>query len=407
MKSKLLLLFIFYLIPFSYLQVKAQHWGEADSSIGSVADFDVLNNSIYTISNLGLFAYSSDNCETWTTKDIRDVATLSNPIFTSITFFDNHNGLVAIRNDQTGNQFLQTFDGGETWEVLPNNFDLDCSSEFIPIDLDRINDSTAILSLNLARKYYVTKDRGNTWTCSDPFSAPDALQVKSIRSETEWIFNSSDGLYKTIDGGLSWTLIFDKNFTYFHTRNDNEIYGITGYYDEANRMPVLYKSTDDFLTHEAIELSQFEEEYIDLFVYESEDNVYIRTRGKDIHYSSDGGQSFEFLQRLTNEPFRTSFENDQWYLYGRGLWKWDKSLVPLNELNIEDELMIYPNPVSNLVYIKNQAFTSYELIAFNGRKVEAGLLINGQIDMSNLNAGLYILKVFQAKEVFNYKILKL
>lgn len=391
--NKLKLLTTIYLLLFNFsLDLYGQQWTEASESIGGVVDFVIMDETIYTISNLGLFAYSTDDCETWTIQDIRDASTLETSIFTSIVFFDENHGIIGIRDGFSGNQIIQTQDGGVTWEVTQTSYG-NCSDSFIPIDLAKLNDSTAILSLHLSGMYFITHDKGLNWTCNEPFYGPDWVQVKTFRSETEWIFNGSNGLYKTLNAGETWELLIDRNFAYYHEGKNNELYGLTWPNDEPNETTVLYKSVDDFLTYETIELQQFSGEYIDLFLYESDDNIYIRQGGKNIYQSIDGAQNFELIQTLSNEPFRTERVNDTWYISGRGLWKIGEGVVSTERIEDQSTLTVYPNPTSSIIYLDNLNNQSYTLLNSNGQIAQSGIIKDQKIEILNQSKGIYFLKV--------------
>jgi len=407
MKTKKQLTFIIlsFLIQFT-AQLSAQNWVEVNPSLGGVTGLVKLDETLYTISNLGLFAYSTDDGDTWVINDIRDMATLPNAIFTSLTFFDANHGIIGVRDQQLGNQLLQTNDGGMNWEVLSANYDDNsCSTSFIPFDLYRINDSTAIMGLLQSGTYQITHDRGFNWSCDHPFPGPDWLQVKTFRSESEWLFNSIFGLYKTVDSGESWELLTDKNFAHYQEGDNGEIYGVTWRHEEPNGIPVLYRSEDEFQTYDSIALNQFQGENIDLFVYISDEELYVRKGGKNIYYSNDGGQSFQLIQVLSNEPLRADKIGEDWYLSGRGLWKLEKNPTS-TQAPSDEKNNVFPNPTSHSVYIESSDFVSFELIDSNGRLIQSGPIENNQIDISTQVRGLYFLRLKSEDKYLSKKIIK-
>jgi hypothetical protein len=61
----------------------------------------------------------------------------------------------------------------------------------------------------------------------------------------------------------------------------------------------------------------------------------------------------------------------------------------------EDEILLYPNPVEDLLYLKNLADGNmeYSIMLANGKIVLKGNIINGSIDVSSLETGLYLLEI--------------
>ena len=284
-----------------YTPLYCQQWNEVNPELGAVVDIFELGGTLYTVSNLGLVGSSKDNGITWQTNDIYDVVTLPNGITTCISFFDPGNGLIGVRDVVFGNQLLKSNSSELGWEVSSPEYDQNCSSAFIPINLFRVNDSTMILDGLQSPNYRVTYDKGVTWQCVDNFSGLTGIQVLTVRSDSEWLFNDGEGLHKTTDGGQTWSRISDKNFTHYQELNAQTIIGLTLYIDEPNGIPVIYTTTDDFETVDQIPLTQFEDEFVELFVATSPNDFYLLANGTDIYYSEDGGESFSLLQPLSNQ----------------------------------------------------------------------------------------------------------
>lgn len=407
MKQLINLLVVIFLAGYNCnSQLQAQLWVVVNSTLGSVSDIDALGNNFYTISNLGEFGYSNDNMQTWTTQNIKAVATIDNPIFTAIHFYDENHGIVAARNQQTGHQLLETLDGGQNWSVKSVNYETGCNTTFSPIDFNRVNDSSVILSAYNSAEYKITTDKAENWRCDSPFDRPEVLQNKVIRSDNEWIFSGDDGLYNTLDGGLTWTNFFNVEFAHYHQGGNNELYGLTWSFDEADRIPVLYLSFDDFVSNFAIPLDEFQNAYIDVFVYDDDGNIFI-VKSKDIYHSKDGGQSFRMIQTLSNQPVKMQRINDEWFLFGRGLWVLDPSLSNTENQSVTKHDIIYPNPTTGIVHIENQSFESFKLMNLNGEIVKSGQVQKNQIDFNSEPSGSYILQLESKESAVYERIVKM
>jgi hypothetical protein len=78
--------------------------------------------------------------------------------------------------------------------------------------------------------------------------------------------------------------------------------------------------------------------------------------------------------------------------------------------NMETTMYFYPNPVENVLNlgIKNQENTALEATVYDmtGRVMLSQKIQNGQIDMSELVAGAYLVQIMHETEELSFKILK-
>ncbi len=100
----------------------------------------------------------------------------------------------------------------------------------------------------------------------------------------------------------------------------------------------------------------------------------------------------QHLRDVFNHPDVLSFEGD-----------------PLSVIEASDNekagYLVYPNPCSESLHIEGNSFTSLELIDLNGRIIFSS---NGQVSTINIREyenGLYILKIYNSREVFYYKVM--
>ncbi|PIF44795.1 putative secreted protein (Por secretion system target) [Chryseobacterium sp. 52] len=83
------------------------------------------------------------------------------------------------------------------------------------------------------------------------------------------------------------------------------------------------------------------------------------------------------------------------------------SKVPvINSLN-QNDIMIYPNPVRNILNVKNiSAKADYKIYNAAGQLLSTGLIMNNAIDVSSLINGLYIIDIVDIKGSVQKKFLK-
>jgi hypothetical protein len=81
-------------------------------------------------------------------------------------------------------------------------------------------------------------------------------------------------------------------------------------------------------------------------------------------------------------------------------------------LNNEDNLIVYPNPVTGKLYVSSKnIITGLEIIDLTGKVVFSKNYISGgkkiAVDLSNINKGIYFLKSFTYNKTYVGRILKL
>lgn len=79
------------------------------------------------------------------------------------------------------------------------------------------------------------------------------------------------------------------------------------------------------------------------------------------------------------------------------------SVLSTNNFEI-DKIIIFPNPVNDILFIENNENLEYEIFNITGKTVLNG--INNQINVSSLEKGLYFLKVTLEKNILTQKFIK-
>jgi Secretion system C-terminal sorting domain len=66
---------------------------------------------------------------------------------------------------------------------------------------------------------------------------------------------------------------------------------------------------------------------------------------------------------------------------------------------------VYPNPVKNVLHIRNFAQGAYAIFDLNGKEMKSAVIDSNQIDVSTLNSGTYILVLTNKEGSYRSKIL--
>lgn len=89
------------------------------------------------------------------------------------------------------------------------------------------------------------------------------------------------------------------------------------------------------------------------------------------------------------------------------VWLASSSNLGVRDVMSKQEVQIYPNPVSDYVYIKNNKFKTYQLLDEMGRVIDSGVIKDANaINVQHLPAGVYCLSLQSDKETNSTKLIK-
>lgn len=81
-----------------------------------------------------------------------------------------------------------------------------------------------------------------------------------------------------------------------------------------------------------------------------------------------------------------------------------QSVLRTAEIKSEKQLVIYPNPVSDKVYIKGEKVSEVEMYSMDGRKLNISINGDQSIDVAHLPKGIYVLKLKIKNEITTRKL---
>ncbi|MDR6464444.1 BspA family leucine-rich repeat surface protein [Chryseobacterium sediminis] len=82
------------------------------------------------------------------------------------------------------------------------------------------------------------------------------------------------------------------------------------------------------------------------------------------------------------------------------------SFLGTSDIKVKGELSIYPNPATDIIYVKNSNAKDFKIIDMSGRIVSSGDLVNEQINIQALIPGNYILQLYSNDNIQNLKFIK-
>ena len=163
----------------------------------------VSGQTFIAVGDQGMLLMSFDNGQTWS---IKQQQTLKN--FKAIWVRNPDDILVAGSYDNSGFELYRTINGGETWNLTYSNNAVSANDMQFPTD------SIGYIVGNIG-KVLRTEDAGASWTDISNSSINGSLQcVWFISPDAGFAGRSTTfGMYKTTNGGLTWS----QNFGYYFT----------------------------------------------------------------------------------------------------------------------------------------------------------------------------------------------
>ena len=383
-----------YLLLFAF-NCYGQEWVEVETPLTYVTDIDIHKERLVIVGNLGAqmyYATSVDNGLSWDTVNITGVADVpGTPMY--IGFFNELEGSIGIKGNFE-QDYLQTTDGGLTWTQAMIELDTSCNNFIQPHDFYRINDQMGLVNGFQSGRYMVKRGAGNIWGCSSDFGSSWVPQMY-VKEDSVWYTKDLRGFYVTRDAGYNWEKVIEKEFIHFQCEGD-EIIALSTYYSEPNNIPVLYRTEDEWVTYDSIPLNEFNDKYLTLFVRPNSGGLYV-IEAKDIYFSENGENNFQYMQTLEQEPFRTTYVDDTWYLSGRGLTRLNDPVSSTNPPTDYQPILVFPNPAQDHLEVqlpKDIAYAAFSLYTIQGAPVmHTALGDTNSIDISNLPAGVYIYNI--------------
>lgn len=236
-----------------------------------VGGYNFTNNMIRT----------TDGGNTWALQNNNAVQN-----FNSIFFVDTSFGWAA----GTNGTVIQTLDGGQTWGL---------QSTPTTAHLRSISFANRLVGYTGGRGTYgshwgknvilKTYNSGLLWNVIYQDSLSQEISKVFCLDENTIFFSASQKIYKSVDGGLSWNIIFNKDGTYINDFNFPD--GLNGWVISGS---FLYKSIDGGATWRESAHSHSGSFYTS-FVFLNAVRAWTST-GTSILYTDNGGISF--LERL-------------------------------------------------------------------------------------------------------------
>ena len=361
---------------------------------------------------------------------------------------------VATGGNNDFNGLFRTTDGGNNWELLQ----LDTLGGFINIFTIEYN-SEGDLFVGTGQGIFRSHNNGDDFEKIFP-AVPNVLNLAF--SPNNEIYAACWGfIFRSADNGENWDTLFVGGNIYFGDIDfglNGEIYTVGGSYDGPNTGSGFHRSLDNGDTWENIGITDKHLHNIEVnangdiivggesaAIYvstdlgsnwtlqtnihttalesDTEDRLFAGVQGysnNGMRFSENWGGSWTNLNDSILYPYIHQISisyNNIVYLQCKGMSAQNaqlfRSINPiLNNMHYgmpSSNIEAFPNPVSNMLFIKlRPPFNCEKYVIYNLdlQIIKSDYLNNGQVDMSDINSGLYIIELESGERIDRLKIIK-
>ncbi|MFC1730068.1 T9SS type A sorting domain-containing protein [candidate division KSB1 bacterium] len=387
-------------------QLNAQTWTTVTTpSTAGVNHMLVANNKLFIATLYGMF--SSTDGITWDSA-----STGMTPVLPSLGYYyvgNIYNYNNVLYSAIGGSKLYKSVDYGANWTEIPGVKEQFTSPSFTAV---YVKGDTMIVGLDKSLGIRKSYDGGTTWTSTGSAASFHEVVDRNIIELNGAIYvKTQKGVFKSTDMATSFTQLTGGLPTYS---------GSVGALTVSNGVLIctIYLVGTYISSDYGVTWTQTSTTIANGRGFHVEGgNVYLACAGAKIYSSSNNGTTWTDISGtgIVGIGQMTNFAIFNGYLYvgsGDGLFKTPIG-TPVNEnVQAENSLSVYPNPVSNLLTISSTEKFNNCMIKMYGIRGE--LLIENRvdadnkhhIDMTNYSNGIYFIEVYHDKSVSRHKVIK-
>ncbi|MBS7788299.1 T9SS type A sorting domain-containing protein [Flavobacterium sp. CYK-55] len=388
MKKLLTLIFAFVFVP-----VHSQ-WIYQTYSEESLNDIYCVTEDIVTaVGNAGKILKTIDGGAHWLQK----ISNTSHDLF-KVAFVNSNIGYAV----GSHGSLLKTLDGGETWTSIPTGitndlFGLSCLTE------------NAFFISGRDGLIMKTEDGGMNF---ESISLNDFESIQNIKffNDLTGYASSLNALYKTIDGGVNWSVIHSNYVFSFFFLNEN-----VGFINASDGMSKTINGGTNFNYIDTIDSIQYK-------LFATTENV---VWGIPVGCLLNGDPCYSTRVEITEssfqrEDYQPTFQAIHFVNpttgyaigYGGSIYKNSTGTLAINQINRENEILVFPNPSSEnfTITFPNKAITNFSVKITDGlgQIVFSKSIQNTNettVNTSSFAKGIYFLSIEQANKIKTQKLL--
>ncbi|KPK84904.1 MAG: hypothetical protein AMS27_08785 [Bacteroides sp. SM23_62_1] len=385
------------------------HWVSQNSEttyrLESVFFIDM--NTGFVVGDNGIILKTTDGGTYWIKQNSNESYVLK-----TVYFIDENVGWAA------GINILQTNDGGNTWTNCAPEWGGIINSSFF------IDDNEGWL-VGFDGEILKTNDGGTTWTNQNSGTAEILNDVFFHDNNIGWAVGNEGTVIKTADGGVNWVPLESGNTdilkgVYFVNQDTGWVGGICAIYKsetgigdiQSLSMPQLISPTNNSIdiplnvslsweTVENAESYRLQVSDNDDFISPVYDQSGIETTSQQVG-GLDNNTTYYWRVNAAKGKSMISPWSETWNFTTR-------NSVGINESGYDIQYKVYPNPVYDKLFIEGfeNELTSISILSLEGKLLkqikEKGMI---QIDVSDLQNGLYLVKIVNSKIMITERLVK-
>lgn len=347
---------------------------------------------------------------------------------------------------------LRSFDDGDSWELL----DVDSQFSYVNIFTIRYN-SENVLFIGASGRIFRSYNDGDSF--ETVFTGGNNMLEINFSPDNEIYAVGWSYIIRSSDGGNTWDTLFEGGNIYFADIDfglNGEIYTVGGSYDGPGTGSGFHRSLDHGATWENIGITDLHVTSIEV---NDDGEILVGTVDAGVQSSKDIGESWTFVAGLSVTALESDLQDnlfagvdgydyegfrfsDDWgnnwanlndtvlnpyidqisispdntvYLLCLNLssqpvqlFKSINPIVSTEEHFINSKINLFPNPTKDKLSILTTRVGQIKHIAIynlKGQKIIAGMPTENTIDVSKLNAGLYIVELELDNEIVRKKII--
>ncbi|WP_196888416.1 YCF48-related protein [Aureivirga sp. CE67] len=316
----------------------------------------------------------------------------------------------------TKNIIYKTIDGGANWEIIfsePLNGEAEgiTFGSYNFVEIDFLNENVGIFRGDYDNFIVKTTDGGQTLEEIPIDFAGNLNNIKAIKiiGENTFLVSRAEVIQesyiyqeirKTTDNGETWSIVYNRN-NFFPTEpiELNATINQFQFIDEnigfaVGQNGLFLKTTDGGTTWEENDLPP---ETNITSVYFVDENVGFINNNEGIYKTTDGGETWE--EETLSHPSKVkqiivTENNEAFALAENGIHKTSNVVLSVEENELASKITVFPNPSSDFINIStNQNISNIQVFTNDGRLVKEISKNENNIDIKNLETGIYFIKL--------------
>jgi len=380
----------------------------------------------WAVGNNGTILNTTNGGQTWSTQTSSATQEIR-----AVFFIDANTGWAV--GGSTSRTMLKTTDGGATWIDLPANSIT--SNQMFDIAFFDANIGWVVTYDSI----YRTIDGGNTWvneTYTNTVTSPRSRVISVTSDTTAYVGGSrktgvssraADVFYRNLNNTpINWDIsginTSVNNDEFYSVEFSNSHVGFAG-----GTKGKLLRKTGTLPTDNWNSNFEFGEDLTIRAISFSNENNGMFCASKTIasinytfvYHTIDNGDNWssnpDSIPNLLQGVVHAPDTSNAWAVGANGnIFKGTRSSVGINEIGLNVDVNIYPNPTNDKINIKINTLTNgvinYSLSDISGRLVGSGNFNNSNsvfsVNMSNYEDGVYFLKLSTKDGQSTYRVLK-